>query len=129
VRGRREEALGLWTRALDTARAQPDRATMFEAAYRVLIWAVPQRWSRHVALAGEFSACPRDGVGPRVVGNLLQWCAATMLAEGDRERFEEVLHASIEAHVNGYAAGAYVMNPARESVVCTLDGRFEERCT
>jgi DNA-binding NarL/FixJ family response regulator len=126
VRGRGEEAVGLWWRALELARKLEDRQAMWEAAYRVLIWQVPDQWSRQVELAREFSMLPRDGLTPRVVGSTLHWCAMVMLAEGDRERFEQLHRAARDIHASRYLAGAYIMLPAWDSVACELDGRFEE---
>jgi hypothetical protein len=72
------------------------------------------------------SALPHEGISPRVVGSALHWCALVSLADGDRDRFDQLHRQAKDVHANGYPAGAYVMTPAWDSVVCTLEGRFDQ---
>jgi DNA-binding CsgD family transcriptional regulator len=126
VRGRRDEALFLWSRALTQARVQNDEVGRFEAGYRLLQWPVPEQWAARIELARELTASSRDGVSLRLAGNALHWCAVTFLAEGDRAHYEEVRDVARKAHTRGYQAGAQVMGPQRDSVSCLLDGRLDE---
>jgi ATP/maltotriose-dependent transcriptional regulator MalT len=125
VRGRGDEALELGWRALDLARKLKDPQAMWEAAFRVFHWTVPDQWSKQVDLAREFSTLPRDGVSARAVGNTLHWCALVMLADGDRDAFARLDRASRDIHADRYAAGAY-WRPGWDSIDCELDGQLGE---
>src|SRR5262249_9681586 len=87
---------------------------------------VPDQWSKQVELAREFSTLPREGVSARVVGNTLHWCAVVMLAEGDRDGFARLHRAARDIHADRYPAGAYIMGPGWDSIVCELDGQLGE---
>jgi DNA-binding CsgD family transcriptional regulator/tetratricopeptide (TPR) repeat protein len=126
VRGRRDEALYLWSRALTQSRLQNDDVGRFEAGYRLLQWPVPDRWLDRVELARELATTSRGGVSLRLAGNALHWSATAFLAEGDRRRFEEVRDVAREAHARGYHVGSQVMGPGRDSVLCLLEGRLDE---
>jgi hypothetical protein len=126
IRGRGKEALDLWWGALDLARNLKDRQAMWEAAYRLFHWVVPDQWSRQVDLPREFSTLPRGGVSARVVGNTLHWCAVVMLANGDRDSFGRLHRAARDIHDDRYPAGAYIMGPGWDSIVCELDGQLGE---
>jgi hypothetical protein len=99
---------------------------MFEVAFRLLQCPVPRHWLKQVELAKEFSACPRQGVSPRLLGNVLLYCSMAVLADGERDYFEALLREAIITHAEGYPAGSYVMRPYKEAVPAMLDGRFEE---
>jgi len=121
VRGRRDEALYLWSRALTQARLQNDEIGRFEAGYRLLQWPVPEQWPDRVELARELASSSREGVSLRLAGNALHWCAATFLADGDRAHYEEVRNVAREMHARGYRAGAQVTGlSATRSNICWM---------
>jgi DNA-binding NarL/FixJ family response regulator len=123
VRGRGREARALWNRALESARVLGDTSLMFELVWKLIRWRPPAYWAELVALADEFSQRPRDGVSPRLLGNVLMYCAHIQLAEGQYDRFLQSLHESIRIHRQGYPAGAYVLEPVRHSAaLALLDG-------
>jgi DNA-binding NarL/FixJ family response regulator len=127
ARGRRREARALWNRALASARVLGDTSVMFELVWRLTQWGYPAFWPEQVALANEFSECPRDGVSPRLLGNVLGFCAGIQLAEGHHDRFVQTLHESTRIHRRGYPAGAYVLEPFREAgLLALLDGQLHE---
>jgi DNA-binding CsgD family transcriptional regulator len=127
VRGRRREARALWNRALASARVLGDASLMFELVWGILRRGVPAYWTEQVALANEFSRHPRDGVSPRMLGNVLFFCSSIQLQEGEYDRFVQTLHEAISVHRRGYAAGAYLLQPARgAAVLALLAGHLQE---
>ena len=102
MRGRRREARALWNRALASARVLDDPGVMFEIVWRLIQLGFPTYWSEQVALANEFSDRPRDRVSPRLLGNVLLYCAIIQLAEGQYDRFEQTLRESTRIHWRGY---------------------------
>jgi DNA-binding CsgD family transcriptional regulator len=126
ARGERRAARSLWMPALALAHQQQDRGAMFELAMGLLsITAFPEIWPDQVQLAETFSSYARDEISPRHVGNVLMYAGMVLLAEGRRDRFNEVWRASIEIHARGYPAGAYVMQPGKEALVALLEGQLE----
>jgi DNA-binding CsgD family transcriptional regulator len=125
VRGRAREARALLNRALESARVLGDSSLMFELVWKLIRWGAPAFWPELVALADEFSRRPRDGVSPRLLGNVLFSCAGIQLAESQYDRFLQTLHESSRIHRRGYPAGAYVLEPVREAAwLALLDGNL-----
>ena len=122
MRGRRREARALWNRALASARDLDDPGVMFEIVWRLIRRGFPAYWPEQVALANEFSDRPRDGVSPRLLGNVLLFCAVIQLAEGQYDRFEQTLRESTRIHQRGYPAGAYVLQPIQRGGSVGLAG-------
>jgi DNA-binding CsgD family transcriptional regulator len=127
VRGRRREARALWNRALAAARILDDPGLMFELVWGMLRRSVPSHWPEQVALADEFNRKSRDGVSPRLLGNVLFFCSTIHLQEGKYDRFVQALHEAISVHRQGYPAGAYLLQPVRgAAVLALLDGHLQE---
>lgn len=125
--GARREARELGMRALAHAQEHADRRVMCEAAQFVLFQgAFPGTWREQVGLADQFSGGPTDGISLRLLGNALLFSGRTLLAEGRRERFDEIWSQAAEAHARGYPVGAYVMRPGKDAVIATLDGRLQQ---
>jgi DNA-binding NarL/FixJ family response regulator len=125
VRGRGREARALWTRALESARGLGDTSLMFELVWKLIRSGPPSFWPERAALADEFSQRPRDGASPRLLGNVLQFCAYIQLAGGHYDRFLLTVHDSTRIHRHGYPAGAYLLEPVRvEAMLALLDGNI-----
>jgi hypothetical protein len=111
MRWRLREARALWNRALASALVLDDPGVMFDLVQRLVQSGFPAYWPEQIALANEISDRPRDGVSPRLLGNVLLFCAVIQLAEGQPDRFERTLLKSTRIHRLGYPAGAYVLQP------------------
>jgi DNA-binding CsgD family transcriptional regulator/predicted negative regulator of RcsB-dependent stress response len=88
--------------------------------------AFPDTWPEQVVLAESFTNSSRVDVSPRLLGNLLMYCGLVFLAEGRRDRFDEIWRESITAHARGYPAGAYIIQPGKEALIALLEGRLDD---
>lgn len=126
ARRRVSEGVELLRDALALARQLADPELLFSAAWqniRVLSW---HDFSRAFVLAQEFIDRPRVGVSSRTQGQILEFCGATVLVGGERERGEQALR-ELSA-VAERTRDAFVQINARswEAVLAALDGRLED---
>lgn len=88
--GENAEAISLLRRALDLARRLDDPELLATAGWQAILnQATPEHWRDSVGLAAELVARPRQGVSPRTLGQLLEWCGVGLLTEGDRASAEQ----------------------------------------
>ncbi|HLF07967.1 MAG TPA: protein kinase [Dehalococcoidia bacterium] len=124
--GRNADAWAIRVRNLDLARELNDPDFLFRAARNFFgNGGSPRREAEFLRLAQEFSAAPREGVGPRTLGVVLNFAGSTFLEHGERGRAEELF-----AQVNELAArtqdATLQMYPIQAEIsVATLDGDLE----
>lgn len=127
VEHRYTEGITLVRQALDTARGAGDPETLFTAAWQaMLVQFSPQHWRDVVALAEEFAAKPRLGVGARTVGQICEFSGVILMASGDRSGGERALQGLFDIAERSKDAFTVLNALSWRGVLATMDGRLED---
>ena len=124
---RYEEGVQLIGQALEVSRHTDDPEMLFTAAWQTMnSMSTRQHWRDAVPIAREFLARSHRGVSARTVGQTYEFCAVSLLAEGDRDGADRALQGLFDIAERSNDAFTVVNAMSYRGIEATLDGRLEE---
>jgi DNA-binding CsgD family transcriptional regulator len=124
-----QQARGLQRESLALARQHRDPETLFRSAFFLIQGGSAQHWEERVRLADESTGWSREGVSGRTLGLLLWFAGRLQLAQGDRERAEELWRQLEELADRTHVVTARLFVPQRDATVAIVDGQLDDAVT
>jgi len=114
-----------YRRALDGARRLGEPRLLFDCGVYMLSGMDLGSWQEILALASELAGLPREGTGSLTLAEVLNSCASSLLAAGDRDSAEALWRELGEMNSRTGDRFLAVRSATLAITVATLDGELE----